>query len=246
VSKAQTDEAKRLKMPVAFENPVGMRFVLIPAGSFVRGSPATETDRADDEGPQHKVTLSRAFYMQVHETTNGQWLKYASKLPSLPKYAGDDRPVNYVSLVTARGFVKWLHTQAPGHDYRPPTEAEWEYACRAGTTTPFTTGASITKEQANFGDKNGTTKKVGSFAPNAWGLYDMHGNVVEWCADRYGPYGAEDVADPKGPDAGKMAVLRGGSWVHEAKFVRSAARHQTIPNDEYHVAGLRLVALLPQ
>jgi sulfatase modifying factor 1 len=244
VAPEQIAEAKKHGVPVAFENDLGMRFVLIPAGTFLMGSPEDEEGRSDDE-TQHEVTLTKPFYMSIYETTNGQWMKFSQHLPSLPEYAGDSRPVNYISLVTAKPFVMWLRAQDPERAYTLPSEAQWEFACRAGTSTPFSTGSTLSQAQANFGDRNGTTSSVGSFPLNAWGLYDMHGNVLEWCKSRYGAYAEGEVTDPMGPSSGDMAVQRGGSWVHGMNAVRSAARHQDSPIDEYHLAGIRLVVPIP-
>ena len=196
-----------------------MKLVLIPAGKFIMGSPATEPERDDIETP-HEVEITRPFYMGVYEVTQQQWLKTMGK-PSKAHFnatrgGGPDHPVEDLNWNEAVDFCNKLtalpEEKKAGRRYRLPTEAEWEYACRAGSSTPFHSGKSLSSKEANFngnfpygGAEKGPylrrTTKVGSYKPNAWGLYDMHGNVQEWCSDFYDPdyYKTGPKTDPKGP-----------------------------------------------
>jgi len=192
-----------------------IEFVDIPAGTFTMGSPSTEQGRQDDE-IQHEVTLS-AFKMTKYPVTFEQYDLFC-EATGRTKPWGRERgnlPVSQVTWYDANAFAQWMGC-------RLPTEAEWEYAARANTTTPFYTGDSLTSDQANF---NGSKPLlVGSFPPNAFGLYDMHGNIWEWCNDWYGKYDINDKLNPKGPDKGKLKVDRGGGFYDPAWRCRSACR----------------------
>ncbi len=248
VSPEQAATAKKLGVPVAFENSIGMRFVLISPGTFMMGSRDSASEVARrcampnaqagwfyDEHPRHKVTLSGAFYMSIHEVTQGCYEAVTSPKPGKDAkkftdgypdaFKGANNPAVNVSWDSAQKFCKTLSAldAEKGREYYLPTEAQWEYACRAGTETPFCFGETISTDQANYhgdytygdGRKGEYREKplpVGSLAANAWGLYDMHGNVSEWCADRYGKYGSAAESDPKGPEEGNRRVLRGASW----------------------------------
>jgi formylglycine-generating enzyme required for sulfatase activity len=233
------------------------------------GSPPSDPDRDNDE-VQHQVTVS-GFYMARYEVTQAEYLSVMGANPS--NFQGDNLPVERVSWFDAVNYcnmrsrregltpvytingenVSWNRNIPAGTaGYRLPTEAEWEYACRAGTGTVFNTGDAITTDQANFdgssiynsspeGSSRQTTTAVGSFAPNSWGLYDMHGNVYEWCWDYYGDYTKENQNDPVGPRAGSYRVGRGGCWLTGAKSLRSAYRSNTAPSDRSAVRGIRLV-----
>jgi formylglycine-generating enzyme required for sulfatase activity len=243
--------------------------VLIPAGKFVMGSPESEAEREPGE-VAHEVAITRPFYMGTCTVTQGQYEKVMNKNPSFfhPKNGGSlDHPVEQARWGEARDFCARLSARPEekqaGRSYRLPTEAEWEYACRAGTTTPFNVGASLTSKQANF---NGNypygsaekgpflkkTVKVGSCAPNAWGLYDMHGNVYEWCNDWYDPdyYKTSPKENPKGPAKGVVrtdfeenhfVVVRGGCWLDEAPACRSARRFKLQQSEPYRWTGFRVV-----
>ena len=220
--------------PIApiFTNKLGLEFVAIPPGCFRMGSPQDEHGRHQDE-TQHIVTLTRGFFLGRFPLTQEQWLRF--KRPNPSQWAGKTLPVDNVSRVIAQEWIDSLRRRE-GLPYRLPTEAEWEYACRAGTSTAYYTGRTITTQQANLkgGKSRGRgrrsksrekTTSVGSFAPNAFGLFDMHGNVWEWCQDSYAAFTAEAQVDPLvQSDAGQF-VLRGGSWWNEAERARSAARH---------------------
>ena len=238
---------------------IGMQFVQIPAGSFIMGAlmgefilhygPLPPEWRAYDE-IQHKVTFSRPFYMQATEVTQGQWKAIMGNNPSRFKDCGDSYPVENVSWNDCQEFLRRLNEREGVNKYRLPTEAEWEYACRAGTTTPFNTGYSLNSDSANIGGKwpmpgnsksmfRGGTISVGSFLPNSWGLYDMHGNVWEWVQDWYGEYPSGDIVDTGGPTSGERRSFRGGRWDSDEWHCRSAYRCENDPDRHYH--GFRVV-----
>jgi formylglycine-generating enzyme required for sulfatase activity len=235
-----------IKEPKTITNSIGMKFVLIPAGTFQMGSPKGESGRDEDER-QHQVTISRPFYLQTTEVTQGQWQKVMGNNPSHFKKCGQDCPVEQVSWDDAQEFIKKLNQMEKTNNYRLPTEAEWEYACRAGSTNEWCFG----NEEAKLGEygwyvKNsgGQTHPVGQLMPNAWGLYDMHGNVYEWCQDWLGDYPAGPVTDPQGPRFGEDRVLRGGSWANDATELRSANRYQSKPGDRSDTFGFRVARTL--
>jgi formylglycine-generating enzyme required for sulfatase activity len=248
--------------------------VYIPPGTFLMGSPKSELGRFDAEGPQHSVTLAEPFFMGKYAVTQAQW-RAATALPQVKrelnpnpsKFEGDNRPVEQVSWEDATEFCKRLD-KATGRPYRLPTEAEWEYACRAGTTTPFHFGETITTDLANYrgedweyekkvypgnygegpyGEFRKETTDVGSFnAANGFGLYDMHGNAWEWCSDRWcNNYEVKLISDE--PEAlldsfeGDLRVIRGGSWDYYPGCCRSARRYGYARNDRDYDLGFRVV-----
>jgi len=228
--------------PKYFTNSIGMKFVWIPPGSFMMGSPTEEKDRNANE-TQHKVTLTKGFYMGVYTVTKEQWKAVIGNTPS-PSKRQKNLPVETISWVDCQDFIKKLR-EKDKKGYRLPTEAEWEYACRAGTTTRFFFGDTISSKQANFGKfKKGEsplrTTPVGSFPANAWGFHDMHGNVWQWCQDWFGEYPQKDVVDPQGPENGGERVIRGGSFTDLPQHLRSANRHKYEPSGRDHVVGFRL------
>ena len=208
-SEAKADLGKGIKLEL----------VLIPEGKFKMGSPESEKDRRENE-TQHEVTLTRPFYIGKYEVTQDQWQAIMGENPSSIN-KGAKLPVTDVSWEDCQEFIKKLNAKTKG-GYRLPTEAEWEYACRAGTRTAYSYGDSLTKSDANYGSSS--AKAVGSYKPNAFGLYDMHGNVLEWCEDWYGKYPAGAVTNPKGPANGEDRVVRGGSSVDNAYRARSSDR----------------------
>ena len=234
----------------AFTNSIGMKFVLIPAVTFKMGSPVNERKRDIDER-HHEVTLTKGFYMQTTEVTQGQWRDIMGSNPSHFKNCGDDCPVEEVSWNDCQKFIRKLNQQEGTNKYRLPTEAEWEYACRAGTNTPFYFGNCLSTDQANYdgnhpmpgcskGEWRNRIVPAGSFQPNAWGLYDMHGNVWEWCQDWKGEYSPGHVTDPTGPASGTYRVLRGGSWNRKSGYIRSANRDRANPDGRKYNTGFRV------
>jgi len=232
-------------------NTIGMSLKLIPAGTFMMGSPETETDREDIE-PQHKVTITKAFYMQTTEVTQGQWKAVMGTEPWKGKRnvkEGANYAASWVSWDDAVAYCKKL-SQKEGRRYRLPTEAEWEYACRAGTKTAWSFGndekvlgdyAWYEENADDIGEEY--AHQVGLKKPNAFGLYDTHGNVFEWCHDYYEEdyYQQSPTNDPQGPESGSSRVLRGGSWSSNTRFSRSAHRIGNDAEFRYYVIGFRLV-----
>ncbi len=228
---------------------VRQRFRWMAPGSFLMGSPAGEAERSYDE-QQHRVTLTRGFWLADTACTQEFWRAVMGTNPS--RFADDPRnPVDTVSWDDVQSFIDRLNRRMPGLYARLPREAEWEYACRAGTTTPFSFGDDITPEQVNYdgnypyargkkGRYRQRTVPVGSLPPNPWGLHEMHGNVWEWCADWSGRYPADPQIDPRGPPSGDSRVLRGGSWDFNGRSVRSANRGRRGPGARYRYFGFRL------
>ncbi len=220
---------------------VSFKMVRIPAGEFMMGSPSHEPGRDNDER-QHRVRISQDFWLGETEVTQGLWKAVTGNNPSYFKSCGDDCPVENVSWNDCQEFIRRLNNAVRGVRFRLPTEAEWEYACRAGTTGPYAGHL----DAMGWYDKNSgrSTHGSGQKRPNAWGLYDMHGNVWEWCQDWYGDYPSGYLNDPTGPPSGSDRVLRGGSWRSLARYCRSASRHRADPADRDGNLGFRL-ALSP-
>ena len=210
------------------------------------GSPPTETGREPQE-VLHAVHLTRAFWLGALEVTQRQWQTVMGHNPSRFRADGDTLPIENVTWTDVHEFLDRLTKLSPGHRFRLPTEAEWEYACRAGTSTAFNTGAVLTRAQANIAASPdvaaaGRTMPVASFAPNTWGLYDMHGNVWEWTDDDYCPYsGSESVTDPAASCSSTLKVIRGGSWYFGADSARCALRYTHRPQDRGFSIGFRVV-----
>lgn len=212
-----------------------MEFVLVPAGDFVAGSPTTEPGHKDDE-VLYPVRIGKPFYVASHEVTAGEWLAVMEPHAAALDESARELPAVNITWHAARDFTDRLNAGQPWR-LRLPSEIEWEYACRAGTTTPYSTGPVLSTEEANYngefplpgqqmGQNRGAVTRVGSFAPNAWGLFDMHGNVWEWTNDAY--------------DEGRK-VIRGGSWRFDADSARCALRYTHRPQDRGDSLGLRLV-----
>jgi formylglycine-generating enzyme len=239
-----------------FVNSIGMEFVRIPAGRFEMGSPPGEAHR-DPSETRHPVVISHPFYMQTTEVTLKQWRAVMGrKLFGRGEDSGQ-LPVTRISWYDSKDFIARLNVLGEGH-YRMPTEAEWEYAARAGSTTAYSWGETISCDQAMFENNSMKSGKcvdfnrsrglasdgpapVKSYPPNAWGLYDMHGNVWEWCKDWFGDYATGPVTDPAGPADGEMRVRRGGSWFRYGYSCRSANRAEGHPASRYQTTGLRVV-----
>lgn len=264
VSVRQTTEAKALGIPVAFEGAAGIRFVLIPSGRFQMGSDAPVAGGVrDHDETSHSVAISNAFYIAITETTNRS-MRLANPQRRSPAFmdthsiGGDDQPAGYVGWSEVGSFVEWLRKRDPDTAYRLPTEAEWEYACRAGTTSKWFWGdeASEFPRFANLFDESAArllggqpvpavrdrfdvSAPVATFEPNAWGLYDMAGNVSEWCADWEGPFTADSVVDPSGPASGRGRVVRGGAWSTDVGMARSSARAWMSTSSDRGVAPMQ-------
>ncbi len=224
------------------ESPV---MVVIPGGRFLMGSPPDEPERRDNER-QHEVEVA-PFALGKFAVTFEEYDRFATatkrEKPSGEGWGRERRPVINVTWVDAMAYAEWL-SQQTGQTYRLPTEAEWEYACRAGTATPFYFGTTINEKQANYG-LSGNTVEVGQFPANAWGLHDLHGNVWEWTGSEYdGGYGGAELRIVSDPNSGGSRVLRGGSWYNEPKWLRSAARGGSNPRDWDYGAGFRLARTL--
>ena len=289
VSPEQVAAAKKLGVPVAFENSVGMRFVLIPPGTFMMGSrdsaaevarrcamPNAQSGWFCDEHPRHEVTLTNAVYIAIHEVTQGCYEAVTNPKPGKDtkkkkrdtkkkktdgypqEFKGKDKPVGSVAWNDAGKFCKTLSSREAekGRRYALPTEAQWEYACRAASTTPFSFGETASTGQANYhgdytygggtkGENRGKPLAVGSLPANGWGLHDMHGNVSEWCADWYGEYAGAAASDPQGPAKGKQRVLRGGSWRSYPGACRSAFRHGGEGRARSYNLGFRVCCAVP-
>jgi len=223
-------------------NGVTMKLVLIRPGKFVMGSPDSEKGRESKEGPQHEVVIAKPFYMGVTEVTQAQYEAVMGTNPS--KFKGPTNPVESVIWSDTVEFCRKL-SEKTGKTFRLPTEAEWEYACRAGTKTRFSFGdsESILGDYAWCESNSGkNTHPVGQKKPNAWGLYDMHGNVWEWCADIYGPYSSEASVDPRGATSGGDCMVRGGSWYNgngDIVSFRCADRSNRAPANRDYSIGFR-------
>ena len=219
---------------------VKLELVLIPAGKFMMGSPAGEKGRLDEE-TQHEATISRPFYLGRYDVTQEQYERIASASPS--RWKGAQNRVERVSWYDAQEFCKKLSTTS-GKTIRLPTEAEWEYACRAGSTTAFCFGdneAGLASYAWYDGNSAGKPHPVGEKKPNAWGLYDMHGNVWEWCQDWWRDYPVGAQTDPAGPASGAHRVLRGGGAGSNAATCRSAKRCPYVPDCRELDFGFRVV-----
>ncbi|MGE0885501.1 MAG: SUMF1/EgtB/PvdO family nonheme iron enzyme [Blastocatellales bacterium] len=278
------------------QNSIGMEFTYIPEGSFMMGSsdadiqrvvnaskgsdPETKSDWFNDEKPQRRVTISRPFFMGQHEVTQKQWQDVMGTTvqqqrdKANPNFVlsniGPNQPMYFVNWEEVQEFIKRLNAKNDGFVYRLPTEAEWEFAARAGTTGDYAgnldamawyadnsgkarrdslaewvkSGRDYQKYYDNFLKPNGNgTHDVGTKAPNAWGLFDMHGNVWEWCSDWYGDYPSGNQTDPQGATTGQYRALRGGSWDYLGRYCRSAVRSWYAPGNRYDVIGFRVVAV---
>jgi len=267
------------RKPEGETDALGLTMVRIPAGRFSMGSPLHEPERGstrsrkmrEEDEQTHLVEVTHPFWMGATPVTQDVWEKVMGEGNNPSNLRDGNRPVEQVRFFDAVAFcnaasvmtglspvygidgdeVRWLHGERDG--YRLPTEAEWEYACRAGTSTAYAFGESLSTDEANYdgrfplgGQSPGTTynrtSPPGCFPPNAWGLYDMHGNVWEWCWDWYAPYPKGDVRDPRGPERGERRVARGGSWlVFRSLYCRSAFRNYVHPHDFGFDVGFRVV-----
>ncbi len=247
---------------------INLEMVKCPEGSFMMGSPDEEHKttkeffniighkdafKFDYSEKLHLVTFTKPFYIGKYEVTQSQYSALMDKNPS--EFIGANNPVEMVSYDDAKAFcdkmnLKYLNILPKGYKFDLPTEAQWEYACRAGTNTALNNGKNLTKESACsnldevawYSENSGkTTHEVGQKKPNAWGIYDMHGNVWEWCRDWYGEYPKEDVTDPTGAYSGYCRVYRGGSWNNYVSDCRSAYRNYSGPGNRDNGLGFRIV-----
>jgi formylglycine-generating enzyme required for sulfatase activity len=241
-------------------NAAGVRLCWCPAGKFIMGSPPNEPERRPDED-QVQVTLTKGFWMAKFETTQGQWTKVMGKLPASPTAElpeASELPVGNVNFAEAEEFCRKLTELgrksgelSRGWEFRLPTEAQWEYACRAGTTLATAFGDRLSSKQANFkgepynggelGPQLGRAAKVGSYPANAWGLHDMHGNTFEWCRDWYQPHLPGGTDPDLHSSAASSRVRRGGCWADEGWPCRSAFRLRFEPERRYDHIGFRVV-----
>jgi formylglycine-generating enzyme required for sulfatase activity len=234
----ETRKAGDQTLDLQLAEGVVMKLALIPAGKFTLGRPAEEAGRFDNEGPQREVSIPKCFYMGVCEVSQAEYEAVMANNPS--QFKDLTRPVEQVSWDEAVEFCNNV-SQMTGRTVRLPTEAEWEYACRAGSKGRFSFGDSDADLGAHawFGGNSGNmSHPVGRKKPNAWGLYDMHGNIDEWCADGY----ADTILPgPGGPTPGAARVLRGGSWFNDAGYCRSAGRIGSSPVNRDGYIGFRVV-----
>ena len=255
--------AEHLGLPVETTNDIGMVFVLIPPGEFTMGSPEADPAARTSEMPQRVAHITQAFYMGKYPVTQEQWVAVMGRNPSYFRFKGCSsefnrctKPVESVAWVDCQEFMRRLNEiQESNEDrlFRLPTEAEWEYACRAGSTTRFSFGDEVDDLglYAWHGENSGgRTQPVGLKRPNAWGLHDMYGNVWEWCHDWFDRFYYDDAPfeDPVGPDTGRRRVLRGGSWSYGGypHHFRSAARYLGEPyHRRLNTDGLRAVWTIP-
>jgi formylglycine-generating enzyme required for sulfatase activity len=263
---AEPPPGKPVSASSALTNSIGMQLVLLPAGRYVAGSSVDDPQAEADEQTAHRVTISRPFYLGRYEVTQDEYRQvmgdnpswFARGAPGEPQVRGQNSgrwPVDMVSWDDAVEFCRRLSQlpaeQAAGRVYRLPTEAEWEYACRAGSTTRFAFGRQLSAADANIRDggaeSGGHPRAVGSYRPNAFGLYDLHGNVWEWCSDAYdaGYYEHAPPLDPPGPAEGTGRVVRGGDWQFPARYARSANRDLTRASRRDLGNGFRAALAVP-
>ncbi|MDR4515913.1 MAG: SUMF1/EgtB/PvdO family nonheme iron enzyme [Nitrosomonas sp.] len=237
----------RDKLKIGGDGPLMM---VIPDGRFLMGSPEDEQYRSDVEGPQHEVHIAQPFAIGVYAVTFDDYDRFCQhagkEKPDDRHWGRENRPVINVSWRDAQDYCAWLSEQT-GRDYRLPSEAEWEYACRAGKKTPYHTGANINRDQANFDENIGKTIPVGSYPPNDFGLYDMHGNVWEWCEDiwheNYKGAPSDGSSWEKGD--GDIRVVRGGSWFYLPGLVRASVRNFAPPDSRLDYLGFRVLCSSP-
>ena len=234
-ARPRTGTPKMLTLP----GGATMEMIYVESGEFLMGSPLNEDGRYDDE-TQHRVKISKGFWLGKYEVTQSQWKSVIRSNPShfKARFKGDNLPVENVSWDDCQAFVSKVNSKL-NCGARLPTEAEWEYACRAGTTDAYA-GYSLEVMGWCYGNSGCVTHPVGQKQANAWGFYDMHGNVYEWCNDWYGDYPSWSFTDSYGPTSGSDRVLRGGSWFNFAQDCRSAYRYGRGPGDRSELVGFRL------
>ena len=217
--------------------PPQLQFMKIEPGTFQMGCSSGDTMCDPDENPSHPVRLTKAFEIGKFEITQAQWMAVMGE-PNRSRFKGDDLPVENVSWLDVQQFLDGMNARKDGYQYRLPTEAEWEYAARAGTKSPNT--GPVGDVAWYNGNSEGHSHPVGQKKPNAWGLYDMEGNVYEWTADWYFDFEEDPIADPKGPEMGISRVPRGGSWESTARGIRTSNRNMAEPPDRNYNIGFRV------
>lgn len=241
-------ESKQVEEPKleTYTNSIGMEFIQIPAGEFLMGCSEENTNCSDSTKPVHKVKITKPFYMGKYEVTQKQWLKVMGKNPS--KFKGcEDCPVEQVSWEDVKKFIKKLNVISASANekkkYRLPTEAEWEYAARAESTTIYYWGNEMDRGYAWSFENSESTHPVGQMKPNSFGLYDMMGNVWEWCEDWYEQnyYKNSPTSNPLGPTSGKYRVIRGGAWAYGYKVLHSSYHFIAYPSERDYSIGFRLI-----
>ncbi len=249
----RSEEPPPQEITIMLPGDVPLVLVRVPAGTYLRGRNPNEQDSSEREDPQHEVTLTEDFYLGKYPVTQAQWLavmgSWPASEPDAASGASDEHPAYFVSWNDAQAFIGAVnaHSEATGQvtgALRLPTEAEWEYACRAGTTTRFYWGDDPDYRDVDayawyLGNED-SAMPVGLKQPNDWGLYDMSGNVFEWCQDWYESYPSEPVTNPTGPDEGSFRVGRGGAWHRGALYCRSAFRASFAPDVRNNHLGFRV------
>ncbi len=233
----------KIDLPNMPEDAEPLVLVELPAGSFLMGSPEDEVGHSENESPVHEVILTQNFYFGKFEVTQAQWMALMDKNPSTQ--FGNDLPVNRVNWEDCQEYIKRLNEYCGDTRFRLPTEAELEYARRAGRQTSSYLGDNVSpeiwEEHAWFrNNSDAELHPVGSLKPNPWGLYDLYGNVWEWCQDWYGPYPEETVIDPVGPETGEERAFRGPSWMGRPEYLRAADRGKFPPDYRRHTGGFRV------
>ena len=237
---AHSREGDTLTLTIGDDVPLS--FCWIPSGSFLLGSPSTEEGHEEIESPQHRVVIARGFHMSCTPVTRAQWEAVMGLPPAMPPRAS--HPAMEVSWEDAQRFLAGLSQVLARGSVRLPTEAEWEYACRAGSSGRYAGGdseADLDRVGWYAANSGGATHPVGEKAPNAWGLHDMHGNVFEWCQDWDGSYAPGEQTDPPGPPSGDKRILRGGCFTCPPPYCRSANRYSASPDRRSSNFGFRVV-----
>jgi len=249
----ESDLCNQESIPEKITNSIGMTFALIPNGHFIMGSPIDEPGRNSDE-IQHQVTMTKHYYLQTTEVTRGQWKNVMDNLPECSSYCDDDYPIVKVSWNDCQSFIQKLNEKEETEKYRLPTEAEWKYAARAGSNLALANGdlkilnceidSKLNAAGWFCGNSGKKLQIVAQKLQNDWGLYDMHGNVWEWCQDWYDEYPSNSVIDPVGPSEGTKRVRRGGAYSEPSQYCRSASRLSYFQDMGAYDIGFRLVKMI--
>ncbi len=231
-TEGNTQEKKTQKFDLI--NGITIKMIWVEPGSFVMGSPETDAERNSEREHQHRVTITRGFWLAETEFTQSQWEKITGKNPS--KHIGPELPVEQVSFYDIQSLLNKINT--PGQGFRLPTEAEWEYACRAGTTGPYY--GEIENTTWHTGNSGKQSHRVAQKEPNQWGFFDLQGNILEWCADWFQADTRGESVDPKGPQTSTHKVQRGGQFTGRTKHTRASDRQISVPEARDFYVGFRL------